>query len=90
MGEYENKQLARNVLLFSGLVSYAVFLIVFYYLLQILTIYPTEPKYYGLIIATAVSYAAAFLVLHKLSESLLKLFYIRIKQKQRKIQNDNN
>ncbi|MDT7888808.1 MAG: hypothetical protein RQ885_07515, partial [Desulfurococcales archaeon] len=51
---------------------------------------PTEPKYYGLIIATAVSYAAAFLVLHKLSESLLKLFYIRIKQKQRKIQNDNN
>jgi peptidoglycan/LPS O-acetylase OafA/YrhL len=86
MSKYENeyRRLARNILSFSGLVSYAVFLIVFYYLLQILTICPTEPKYIGLIIAAAVSYAAAFLVLHKLSKSLLNMFYIRIKQKQRR------
>jgi hypothetical protein len=72
---YEYKQLARNILISFGLVSYAVFLIVFYYLLQILTIYPTEieKKYIGLIIAAAVSYAAAFLVLHKLSKSLLSM-----------------
>jgi peptidoglycan/LPS O-acetylase OafA/YrhL len=74
---YEYKQLAGNVVILSGLVSYAVFLTIFYYLLQILTIYPTEieKKYIGLIIAVAVSYAAAFLVLHKLSETLLKFLY---------------
>ena len=69
MDEY--KQLARNILFFSGLVSYVVFLTVFYYLLQILTIYPTEPKHIGLVIVTALSYTAAFLVLRKLSKSLL-------------------
>ena len=72
MGEYE--QLVWNVLLLSGLVSYVVFLTVFYYLLQIFIIRPTEPKYIGLIIAVALSYAAAFLVLRKLSKSLLNMF----------------
>jgi peptidoglycan/LPS O-acetylase OafA/YrhL len=75
---YEYKQLARNIMILCGLVSYAVFLIVFYYLLQILTIYPTEieKKYIGLIIAVAVSYAAAFLVLHKLSKLVPSIFLL--------------
>jgi hypothetical protein len=78
MSKYENeyRRLARNILISFGLVSYAVFLIVFYYLLQILTIYPTEPKYIGLIIAVALSHAAAFLVLHKLSKLLLNMFLL--------------